>query len=99
MTDNLVARYERSIHSMQTGVKMELNRDLAEHGANLEYFIKHLRVGNNARACDHAALVRILIAKGLFTEEEYCAALADEMDREVERYRQKLNMPANVSLG
>lgn len=48
---------------------------------------KHLRVGINAAMCDHGALVRLLVEKGIIAEADYLQAITDETRREVERYR------------
>lgn len=74
-------RYEDAAHQMQCGVAMELSKDPTSATP------KHLRVGINSAMVNDAALVRLLIAKGLFTEEEYYRAMREEMEREVERYK------------
>ena len=58
-------RYLKAAHAMQTGVALEMSR----HAAPTEP--KHLRVGVNAAMSDQAGLVKLLIAKGIFTEDEY----------------------------
>jgi len=72
--------YHDKAHAMQSGVAMKMNIDPGETTP------KHLRVGVNSAMCDHAALVRILIAKGILSQEEYEAEITAEMGREVERY-------------
>lgn len=86
-------RYTEAAHAMQTGVAMAMERGTPSVQP------KHLRVGINVAMCDHAALVQLLVEKGLITEEEYAKAIADEMEREVERYRQRLELPDGVRLG
>ena len=83
MTDN--ERYLAAAHAMQSGVAttMQIDSDTTSP--------KHLRVGVNSAMCDHAALVRLLIAKGLFTQEEYTKEVADEMERERTRYEARLS--------
>ena len=78
-------RYLAAMHAMQTGVAIEMQQGSGDTEP------KHLRVGINGAMCDHAALVRLLIAKGLFTEEEYVKEVADEAEREVARYEERLN--------
>jgi hypothetical protein len=68
---------------MQSGVAFEMGIGDREAATSP----KHLRVGVNSALCSHAALVRLLMDKGVITEEEYVRAQADEMEREVERYR------------
>jgi hypothetical protein len=85
------ARYEAAAHAMQTGVALEMaagSRDTES---------KHLRVGVNSALCDVTALARLLIEKGVITEEEYYKAEADEMEREVERYEKRL--PSEIGGG
>lgn len=72
--------------AMQAGVALEMSIGEAE---NCEP--KHLRVGVNNALCDVAAIARLMIEKGLFTEEEYVDALTAEANREVERYEQSLS--------
>ncbi len=83
-------RYHSAAHAMQTGVAYEMGKGKAGTEP------KHLRVGVNAAMSDHEGLVRLLIAKGLFTEEEYVTAIADAMERERDRYQER--MPSNVIL-
>lgn len=83
MTDK--ARYEAACHAMQSGVAMEMNIRPQPTEP------KHLRVGVNAAMADHAALARLLVAKGVFTEAEYLKEIADEMEREKVRYETALS--------
>lgn len=90
-------RYKAALHAMQSGVAAEMG-DISGVALALEDELrgsatspKHLRVGINAAMSDHAALVRLLIAKGLFTMEEYEKELADEMEREKARYEARLS--------
>lgn len=78
------ARYERALHAMQTGVAMEQQLDGAESA-------KHLRVGINSAMIGDAALAGLLIAKGVFTLEEYVEAQAKEAQAEVRRYENRLS--------
>jgi hypothetical protein len=77
-------RYLAAAHAVQTGVALELARN-PKSGEP-----KHLRVGVNMRACDHTGLVKLLIAKGVITEDEYVEAMADEAELEQQRYEQRL---------
>jgi hypothetical protein len=40
---------------------------------------------------DHAALAKLLIDKGLITEQEYLCAIADAMEAEKARYEKHLS--------
>lgn len=85
MAENPNDRYAAAAHAMQSGVAMEMNFD----GKPTEP--KHLRVGVNAAMADHGSLARLLIAKGLISEAEYIAALAEGMEREKAAYEQRLS--------
>lgn len=78
------ARYAAAAHAMQSGVAMEMNFDLS----GVEP--KHLRVGVNSALVAQGGLARLLIDKGLITEAEYTAAVADAMEAEVARYEEIL---------
>jgi hypothetical protein len=77
--------YTDNCHAMQSGVAMKMNLDATDTTP------KHLRVGVNAAMCDNAALVRLLIEKGIITESEHEAAITAEMGREVARYEKYLS--------
>lgn len=79
-----MSKYHDKCHAMQSGVAMKMNYDPDDTSP------KHLRVGVNSALCDQAALVRLLVEKGIITQAEYEAAITDEMGREVERYEQWL---------
>ena len=88
-------RYEKACHAMQTGVAFTMQKEPDETTP------KHLRVGVNSAMVEHAALVRVLIAKGIVSDSEYRKALADAMEEEVERYRSRvsrLHGGANIEL-
>ena len=77
-------RYVAASHAMMSGVK-------AEHeSGSTDGTPKHLRCGVNSALVNDAALVRLLVSKGIITEEEYVEAVADEMEREVARYEERL---------
>jgi hypothetical protein len=88
----MVARHDRACHAMQTAVALDHERG-SKDGTP-----KHLRVGVNSALCDLAALARLLIEKGVITWDEYQKAMTEEMEREVQRYRERLNLPDNVHL-
>jgi hypothetical protein len=90
MTEKAKADFERHAvaqRRMQSGVALE----------EVDRAHKHLRVGVNTALVDQGSLARLLIAKGVITEEEFAAALADGMEAEVRRYEALLG--ANVKLG
>ncbi len=77
-------RYLALCHAMQTGVAYEMER----HPQPTQP--KHLRVGVNTAMVEHAALVDLLIRKGLLTRDEYFDMLLVAMEREVHLYEQRL---------
>lgn len=88
MTDAERADYERYLaaaHAMQSGVAAKMGYDASDTTP------KHLRVGINAAMSDNAALVALLIAKGIITGEEYTKAIADQMEKERDSYAQLLS--------
>ena len=84
-TENDLDRYLAAAHAMQSGVAARMNFD--PHETDL----KHFRVGINSAMSDQGGLATLLIAKGVFTEEEYTAAVADAMEREKARYEKELS--------
>lgn len=77
-------RYLRAAHAMQSGVAMNMNYEPSETDP------KHMRVGVNSAMIEHAALVDVLVEKGLITHEEFFKSLADKMELEVRRYEATL---------
>src|ERR1700677_3493094 len=89
-------RYMKLAHAVQTGVAMTLaidhpevadinsNQNLREH--------KHLRTGIDTSKSDHGALVKLLIEKGIFTQDEYLDALLIMIQQEKEAYERKLSV-------
>jgi hypothetical protein len=86
--------YYALLHAMQTGVAYTLEKDPTSGTP------KHLRTGVNSAMCDNAALVKLLIAKGIITWSEYYTAIRDELKEEVGRYERKLreHYGANIKL-
>jgi hypothetical protein len=79
-----VDRYLAALHAMQTGVAIEQARGSRDGEP------KHLRVGINSAKVEIGALAALLIEKGLFTRDEYTAAVADAMETEVAAYEQRI---------
>lgn len=77
-------RHAAAAHAMQTGVAYTMEKEPNETKP------KHLRVGVNVALCDQSALVKLLVAKGILTMDEYEKAIADEMEAEVKRYEKRL---------
>jgi hypothetical protein len=88
--DDLQRRYMAAAHAVQAGVAMELN-DLPPTISASAASPKMLRTGVNLAMAEHGALVRILIAKGLFTEEEYFEELVKGVEAEKVAYEERLS--------
>jgi hypothetical protein len=86
--EQATARYRAAAHAMQSGVAMKMNHDGGPQRG--ETSPKHLRVGVNSAMVEHSALVRLLMAKGVITEDEYLTALADAMEAEKRLYETEL---------
>jgi hypothetical protein len=87
-------RYMFLMHAVQSGVAMTMNYDT--HPTEP----KHLRTGINSALVNQAAVVRLLVAKGIITEEEYYEALVKEAEAEVRSYEQALSerLKAKITL-
>lgn len=94
MSDADVTRYHQAAHAMQTAVAID-------HARNGERDVtpKHTRVGINSAMVNAEAVATLLMDKGIFTLDEYHAALAAAMEREVARYRDELGLPDGWVLG
>jgi hypothetical protein len=80
--------HTQASHAMQSGVAYDIEKNGETSAATTH---KHLRVGINVALCDHAALVRLLVAKGVITMDEYEEAATAQMEREVASYEEKLS--------
>jgi hypothetical protein len=81
----IATKYRELCHAMQSGVAAWMNYDPSETSP------KHLRVGVNSALADCSALAKLLMAKGIITEEEYYTAIMEGMQGEVKSYEQKIN--------
>lgn len=86
MSAKEVARYHRALHAMQSGVATEMQ--IPNTAAATEP--KHLRVGLNSTFISHAAIAKLLLDKGVITQDELDAALADAAESEVAAYEHRL---------
>lgn len=86
--------YEAAAHGVQSAIKFEMGQR-GWLGGDEEW--KHLRVGIDARAADAHGLAELLIAKGVFTVEEYAEYMRLAMNEELARYedhcRAEYNLP------
>lgn len=82
----LYAEYEALHHAVQTGVGYEIAKAPQEAGVSS----KGMRTGINMAMVHYAAIVELLVEKGLFTYEEYFASLVKKTREEKERYEARL---------
>lgn len=85
-------RYMAAAHAMQSGVAMDMRQDTTLSDP------KHLRVGINTAHADIGSLSRLLIAKGVISEDEYLEAIADGMEREKTDYERRLSARLNTKI-
>lgn len=83
--DELHQRYYAAMHGVQAGVSLDIEDDPSSAEP------KHLRVGFNSAFVNEAAIVRLLIDKGLCTEVEYWEHLVAEAEAERTRYETKIS--------
>lgn len=83
--ETATTEYLQLSHAMQSGVQAEIMANL-----NDAHTPKHLRTGVNAAMVENAALVQLLIDRGLVTRGEWAERLRDGMRAEVARYEQRL---------
>lgn len=85
-------RYNAALHAMQTGVMYQM-----EPGGNPdETTPKHLRVGVNSALISSGAIAKLLMDKGVFTMDEYEAALADMAERDVASYTKLVRVQLGI---
>ena len=87
--------YKKHAHAVQTAIEFNPNKRPCEP--------KHLRVGIDMSKADMAGLAELLIAKGVFTLEEYIAAITKSARDEAMRHRDALAAeigtdPDNINL-
>lgn len=83
--EELRQRYHNLCHAMQTGVAFKMENDPSDTSP------KHLRVGVNSAMVETSTLTRLLIQKGVITEEEFYEMLCTVMEQEVELYKRWLS--------
>ena len=87
---SFIEEYAAAAHTMQTGVGFELAQEYPHLSDEALKVIKHLRVGINSAMVEHAALVHVLVSRGVMSLAEYETELVSQMQQEVERYEKRL---------
>lgn len=82
-----LAYYRELLHAVQTGIGWTIALEPDNNGVDVNSdpnlrAHKHLRTGIDGSKADMGALARLLIAKGIITEDEYIDAIVDGMERE-----------------
>jgi len=83
-------RYERAAHRVQTAIAFNPNRPSDQY--------KDLRVGCDMSKADAAGLTTLLIAKGVFTLDEYLDAIADSAEREAALKEDEMSVRLGVNI-
>lgn len=83
-------RYERAAHRVQTAIAFNPDRPRDQY--------KDLRTGIDMSKADAAGLATLLIAKGVFTLEEYIAAVADLAEREADQKEDELSVRHGINV-
>lgn len=84
MTDEEMSdKYAANAHAMQSGIAALITRDATLANA------KHMRVGVNMAMVEIAALVDLLVKKGVFTQHEVGEAILEQQEKEILKYRQE----------
>lgn len=94
--EDLKRRYAAAMHAVQTGVAMTIsldNRDVASGDKQPDSgsaSSKHLRTGIDSALVSNGALTQLLIEKGVITELEFWAKLAEFAEDEAKAYESEL---------
>jgi hypothetical protein len=92
--------YHAAGHAIQSAIALRIQRT-GENAAGADG--KHLRTGLDMGKADHAALVDLLISKGIFTQDEYLDKVLHwtkvEADFQAKTTRERCGLPDNVTFG
>lgn len=83
-------RYTRAAHRVQTAIAFHPERPADQ--------FKDLRTGIDLSKADMGGLATLLIAKGVFTHEEYLEAIADSAEREAESKEDALSARYGINI-
>lgn len=91
-------------HKIQSALAFDLEsrlRGKVNEIPEITRYAKHLRVGINSAMAEHAGLAKLLIDKGVITEEEYREAMVQALEEEADRtesiVRQDWDLPDHVT--
>lgn len=83
-------RYEAAAHRIQTAIGFSFGLDYSWMDGRLLTALKHLRVGIDTSKADQGGLVKLLIRKGVITEDEYFGAILEANEGEAELQQETL---------
>lgn len=83
-------RYMRAAHRVQTAIAFNPERPQDQY--------KDLRTGVDMSKSDAAGLATMLIAKGVFTLDEYLTAIADAAEREAAGKEDELSIRHGINV-
>lgn len=96
-------RYTSAVHRVQSAIALRFGQELAGVLPSIVRRFKHNRVGIDMAKAEQGELARLLIAKGVFTEEEYLEAMSvaaeREADLQAEATRRECGLPDTVRFG
>jgi hypothetical protein len=79
--------YDEAAHGVQSAIRYEMTqRGFGDSGTVVD-MVKHLRTGIDMRAADAGGLAGLLIAKGIFTADEYMEHMRLAANEELARYQ------------
>lgn len=84
-------RYMKAAHRVQTAIAFNPDRPQDHY--------KDLRTGIDMSKSDMGGLATLLIAKGVFTLEEYLEAIADSAEREASDKETELSIRYGINVG
>lgn len=91
--DELIQKYHRTLHAMQTGVRVYTEQSIPNETPELQRLVKHLRVGVNSAQCDVGAFMALLQEKGVLDDSDldrYYEILIGLMQQDVDGYEKQL---------
>lgn len=97
-----IEEYGIAMHALQSGIAFSLAKknptvpDINQNPYLRE--LKHQRVGIDGTKSDHSALVKLLIERGIITDEEYIDAMLEGVIAEVHRYEKALSQEYGVKV-
>lgn len=82
---DLELSYEEALHGVQSALAYKI-----ENGLTKSAEPKHLRVGIDSSKSDHAALVALLLRKGILNIDEYLEQLRLQINEELHQHEEEV---------